>query len=100
VVLVIDFELDSLHACVEEVQRRTTELEVASAWQEVTGNDGAMIDEKQRRRSLWFRSWNRRKRERIGAGEEAGGARVESELGFGIVSVGIKTKGKVACWWW
>jgi hypothetical protein len=41
VVLAVDFELDSLHACVEEVQRRTKELEVASAWREVTGNDGA-----------------------------------------------------------
>jgi hypothetical protein len=43
VVLVVDFELDSLHACVEQVQRRTEELDVASAWREVAGDDGTTV---------------------------------------------------------
>jgi hypothetical protein len=43
VILVVDFELDLLRACVEELQRDEENLVVALVRREVVGDDGATV---------------------------------------------------------
>jgi hypothetical protein len=87
-ILVVDFELDLLRACVEELQRDEEKLVVAMVRRKMVGDDGATV--MQRRRCSLFSlklssrsfAWSR--------GEEGAAARGwrGCGLGFALASVG------------